>query len=187
MYYLLFVVTPIARRRRKTAPAVGDGEAIDRSSAPAAAVVGSAAASSPAVISDGAAAGAVVPPPDVEPDEIGVPRWRRASVRAVRASSSRGPIPEHVAALFTAPPADNAVRRRIGYRVVRVSSTPDELLGEEIAQLDRGDEVEIMRAQGAYRLVRLPNGAQGWIHKMTLANEEAPDLEPEEPSTPQAD
>ena len=41
-------------------------------------------------------------------------------------------------------------------------------MGEEVARLDRGDEVELIRSEGSYWLVRTPYGEEGWVHQMTL-------------------
>ena len=64
--------------------------------------------------------------------------------------------------------ATDVERRRIRYRLVRVSSIPDEIMGDEVALVDRGDEVELIRSTGAYWLVRTPYGQEGWVHQMTL-------------------
>ena len=63
---------------------------------------------------------------------------------------------------------DGRERRLIGYNVVRLLDTPDELRGAEIGFLDQGDEVQLLEKRGVYWLVLCPDGRQGWIHKMTL-------------------
>ena len=118
----------------------------------------------------------VVPPPpprvapvlpDTPEEEANMPRWRRPSVQSARKASSRGVELPHVPVAFK-DGASNVERRRIRYRLVRVSSIPDEIMGEEVARLDRGDEVELIRSAGAYWLVRTPLGEEGWVHQMTL-------------------
>ena len=106
-----------------------------------------------------------------------MPRWRRPSVLAARQASSRDAPIAHVPEKFTGAPEEGHTRGRIGYRLVRVSSVPDEILGEEVGRLDRDDEVEILRMAGAFRLVRSPSGIEGWIHKTTLSSEFAGDEE----------
>jgi hypothetical protein len=103
-----------------------------------------------------------------------MPRWRRPSVQSARKASSRGVELPHVPVAFK-DGATDVERRRIRYRLVRVSSIPDEIMGEEVARLDRGDEVELIRSAGAYWLVRTPFGEEGWVHQMTL---ETGDAEP---------
>ena len=41
-------------------------------------------------------------------------------------------------------------------------------MGDEVALVDRGDEVELIRSTGAYWLIRTPYGQEGWVHQMTL-------------------
>jgi hypothetical protein len=105
--------------------------------------------------------------PDTPDEEVNMPRWRRPSVQSARKASSRGIELPHVPVAFK-DGATDVERRRVRYRLVRVSSIPDEIMGDEVARLDRGDEVELVRSAGAYWLVRTPFGAEGWVHQMTL-------------------
>jgi hypothetical protein len=105
--------------------------------------------------------------PDTPDEEVNMPRWRRPSVQSARKAASRGMELPHVPVAFK-DGATDVERRRIRYRLVRVSSIPDEIMGDEVARLDRGDEVEMIRSAGAYWLVRTPYGDEGWIHQMTL-------------------
>jgi len=107
-------------------------------------------------------------PPDTPLDEVHIPRWRRPSVQAARQASSRDVPPVHLALAFPTPPGTDKRRARIAYRLVRVSSEPDELRGKEVARLDRGDEVEVMREEAGYLYVCTPSGAMGWIHRTTV-------------------
>ena len=61
-------------------------------------------------------------------------------------------------------------RRTIGYRLVRLLDSPDELRSQEIGVLDQGDEVQLLRRQGVYWFVLCPDGRQGWVHRMVLAD-----------------
>jgi hypothetical protein len=72
------------------------------------------------------------------------------------------------ALLFDAPPARNAVRRHITYRLVRLSDGPDDLRSREIMRLDRGDEIEILGQEGSVIQVRTPTGAIGWIPSVSI-------------------
>ena len=127
--------------------------------------------------------------PDTPDEEANMPRWRRPSVQKARKASSRGVELPHVPAAFK-DGATDVERRRIRYRLVRVSSIPDEIMGEEVARLDRGDEVELIRSAGAYWLVKTPYGDEGWVHQMTLEtgapepDDDAPLDEPAEDDEP---
>ena len=111
---------------------------------------------------------ATVLPPDTPIEEAMIPRWRRPSLHAARQLSVRGAPLEHVPVAFFEPAASGADRRRVQYRLVRLSSEPDELRGEEVGRLDRGDEVSVLETRGGYCLVETPLGAVGWVHRMTL-------------------
>ena len=119
---------------------------------------------------------------DVLPTEAGVPRWRRSSLRETRQRSERDAPAARMPLKFRTPPEPGVERRLVAYSLVRMSSEPDELLGEELGWLDRGDEVEVVQTRGVHWLVRTPDGAVGWIHRTTL---EATALEADGP--PDAD
>jgi len=112
-------------------------------------------------------------PSGVEPDEAGMPRWRRPSLMAARKS-------DPLRAEFTIAKLsfdDGAVdalegreRRRIKYRVVRLLDAPDELRSREIGLLDEGDEVQLLERSGSFWRVHCPDGSQGWVHRMTLGD-----------------
>lgn len=110
----------------------------------------------------------VAPPPDTPPEEALIPRWRRPSLRAARQLSERDVPMEHIPILFRTPAAPGADRRQVAYRLVRMGTEPDELTGEEVGRLDRGDEVEVLREEAGYCLVRTPLDGVGWIHRTTL-------------------
>ena len=119
----------------------------------------------PKAAADAAAAALLLDP------ELGIPRWRRPSLLEARradptrdASASPPLTFDHglVGAL------DGRERRLIGYNVVRLLDSPDEVRGAEIGFLDQGDEVQLLEKRGVYWLVLCPDGREGWIHKMTL-------------------
>jgi hypothetical protein len=118
---------------------------------------------------------AVAPTPDVPPEEAAIPRWRRPSLRAARQLSERDIPLEHVPVLFRPDAGSVTDRRQVVYRLVRMGTEPDEFAGEEVGRLDRGDEVEVLREEAGYCLVRTPLGAVGWVHRTTLRR---PDDEP---------
>ncbi|MFI5259034.1 MAG: hypothetical protein ACHQ01_05425 [Candidatus Limnocylindrales bacterium] len=139
-----------------------------------------------------AAAAAMVYETDAAPglrvvDESLLPRWRRPSLQQVRrtdplrATASTAPVLSFESTGVR--PLENYERRRISYRLVRLLGSPDELRSTEIGVLDQGDEVQLLQRQGAYWLVLCPDGRQGWVHRMTLADptaevEAAPEPDP---------
>ncbi len=108
------------------------------------------------------------PPPDTPLEEASIPRWRRPSLRAARQLSERDVPIEHVPIVFRDLVGPGVVRRQVAYRLVRMGTEPDEFSGEEVGRLDRGDEVEILREEQGYCLVRTPLEAVGWVHRTTL-------------------
>jgi hypothetical protein len=102
--------------------------------------------------------------------EASMPRWRRPSLQEARKADPTRTV--NTAPRLRFDDSDMSAlgyeRRLIRYRVVRLLDAPDELRSVEIGQLDQGDEVQLMEKSGAYWLVRVPDGRQGWVHKMTL-------------------
>jgi hypothetical protein len=113
---------------------------------------------------------------DILPHEVGMPRWRRPSLRESRLRSERDAPAARMPLQFREPPDAGVERHLVAYSLVRLSSEPDELLGEELGWLDRGDEVDVLQTRGAHWLVRTPDGAVGWIHRTTV---EATPMDPE--------
>jgi hypothetical protein len=117
---------------------------------------------------------------DAASQEMALPRWRRPSLTAARKSdpgTSLAPLDSERLTFdrgFVAPDND-LERRRIRYRMVRLTDAPDELRGAEIGRLDEDDEVELLERSGLYWQVRTPLGQVGWVHKMTLGDLVAPD------------
>ena len=104
-----------------------------------------------------------------------MPRWRRPSLAEARKADPGTSLAAIEAERLTfargavaSDPANE--RRRIRYRMVRLSDSPDEILGQEIGRLDQGDEVELLERSGLYWKVRTPLGEVGWVHKMTLGD-----------------
>ena len=98
-----------------------------------------------------------------------MPRWRRPSVQKARKESRGGEVAYVPAAFTDGEPAGE--RRRVRYRLVRMSSIPDEIMGEEVARLDRGDEVELIRSEGSYLLVRTPYDEECLVHQITFESD----------------
>ena len=125
------------------------------------------------VVSSALVSGPTAVPLSSDP-EFGIPRWRRASLlEARRADPLRAPVvvaPRQTFRRDSMAPDHDRERRLIRYRVVRLLDAPDEFRASEIGVLDQGDEVEVVDQSGVYRLVRCPDGGQGWIHKMTLGD-----------------
>jgi hypothetical protein len=112
-------------------------------------------------------------PPGVDPSEASMPRWRRPSlIQARKADPIRNPavVTSQTFERGVGGPDDGLERRRIRYRVVRLLDVPDELRANEIGILDEGDEVALLETSGTYRLVRCPDGQQGWLHQMVLGD-----------------
>jgi hypothetical protein len=119
-------------------------------------------------------------------DESLMPRWRRPSLQQVRRTDPLRAAPVEAPRLSFnsagARPLADFERRYIGYRLVRLLDSPDEFRSQEIGVLDQGDEVQLLERHGVYWLVLCPDGRQGWVHRMTLAEPERPEvaaLEPE--------
>jgi hypothetical protein len=106
-------------------------------------------------------------------DESTMPRWRRPSLQQVRRTDPLRAMAEAAPHMsFESAgvrPLENFERRQIGYRLVRLLDSPDELRAREIGIVDQGDEVQLLERHGVYWLVLCPDGRQGWIHRMTLA------------------
>ena len=106
--------------------------------------------------------------------EAGMPRWRRPSLRAARESKGTD-VRAMEAQRLTFSHTEFAVsrgleRRRLRYRMVRLSDGPDEIRSAELALLDQGDEVELLQQSGQYWQVSTPTGLVGWVHRMTLGD-----------------
>ena len=116
-----------------------------------------------------------VPGAEALTGEMAMPRWRRPSLNQARkadpGTSLEAIEAERLTFARAAVGGDPAhERRRIRYRMVRLSDSPDEILGQEIGRLDEGDEVELLERSGLHWKVRTPPGEIGWVHKMTLGD-----------------
>ena len=121
-------------------------------------------------------------------DESLMPRWRRPSLQEVRRTDPLRSVVDTTRLSFDAAgirPLANFERRLIGYRLVRLLDSPDEYRSMEIGILDQGDEVQLLERRGVYWLVLCPDGRQGWVHRMTLAEPVQPDIAPEPEPMPQ--
>ena len=56
----------------------------------------------------------------------------------------------------------------VAYRLVVVSDRPDDRDAVELGRVDRGDEVELLRRDKGFALVRALDGLEGWISACTL-------------------
>ena len=122
-------------------------------------------------------------------DESLMPRWRRPSLQEVRRMDPLRATADATHLSFDSAgvtPLADCERRIIGYRLVRLLDSPDEFRSAEIGILDQGDEVQLLRRQGVYCLVLCPDGRQGWVHRMTLAEPvRPPEIDPLEPFGPE--
>lgn len=111
---------------------------------------------------------------EVDP-EANMPRWRRPSLLEARrsdptrqaAAASRAPI------RFIEDQVDHDVRT-VRYAVVPLLDRPDEVLGVRIADLESGDEVQVVSSQGTFLEIQCPNGDRGFVHRTTLRPRETP-------------
>ena len=98
-----------------------------------------------------------------------MPRWRRPSLlEARRADPSRQASSYRLSMRFTDDRAQSPDLRVVRYAVVPLLDRPDEVLGIRLADLEAGDEVLAVGAQGAFVEVTSPNGDHGWVHRTTL-------------------
>jgi SH3 domain-containing protein len=116
------------------------------------------------------AAAALLAPPVADPlKEAHLPRWRRPSLQAARTrNTSRWAMEPTWQLAFSTEAAVGAERRRVRYRLVRLSDAPDEIRSTEIGQLEAQDEVEVLNRHAGFILVRTPLGTEGWVHRTTL-------------------
>jgi len=127
-----------------------------------------------------AMAGSGLPPPPEEardaevdqpaaaPDpESSIPRWRRPSLQAARQSSYAEPGANRMPLRFDAGFVVGALRI-VGYRLVLVSDRPTDNAAVELGRLDRGDQVDLLRLENGYALVKAPDGLRGWVEASTL-------------------
>jgi SH3 domain-containing protein len=113
---------------------------------------------------------------DVDPaGEARMPRWRRPSVQAARSASRYGETITRPPLKFPGPPATGVERAVVQYRFVRVADSPDNIRSMELGRLDRGDEVDVLERRSGFAHVQAPDGLDGWVPRMTLAQIESPD------------
>lgn len=106
---------------------------------------------------------------DVPDPEANLPRWLRPSLRLQRQSGDLGLLPLPAEPVrFDRPAPAGVDRRTIAYRLVRLSDGPDDLRTNELARLDRGDEVEVLGGQGGFLKVRTPQGLEGWVPRVVI-------------------
>ena len=129
----------------------------------------------PAALDVGPPIGALSDVPLEEPvdPEATIPRWRRPSVQAARQSRSASATVSLPVRFATAPrPGDD--RRVVGYRLVRVADSPDEVRSAELGRFDRGDEVEVLEAAREWTRVRGASGLEGWVLSQTILSSAPP-------------
>jgi len=145
----LFVVA-VRRRRRNHVTVVVE--------APAPVAIGGGEAPAPLAIAAG----------DDPYSEADIPRWRRPSLQAARGRSGRGPVDPAWQLAFAEPTASGAERRRVRYRLARLSDAPDEVRSVAIGQLEANDEVEVLERYAGFIRVRTSLGTEGCGHRTTL-------------------
>jgi len=118
---------------------------------------------------------AMAPPEAREVDpEANMPRWRRPSLLEARRSDySRQVTAARTPMRFTDDQIYQFDVRIVRYAVVPLMDRPDELTGLRIADLESGDEVQVLSTQGAFLDIHCPNGERGFVHRTTLRPREA--------------
>jgi hypothetical protein len=148
-----------------------------------------AAAAATQRIEESTAVDAMAPPltnSAIDP-EANMPRWRRPSLlEARRADPSRQAPTYRLSMRFHDERATDPDLRVVRYAVVPLLDRPDEVLGIRLSDLESGDEVLPVAAQGAFVQVTCPNGERGWVHRTTLGVRPAP-LHARGGASPEAD
>ena len=118
---------------------------------------------------------AMAPPEDREVDpEANMPRWRRPSLLEARRSDySRQVSAARTPMRFTDDQVYQFDVRIVRYAVVPLLDRPDELAGLRLADLESGDEVQVLSTPGAFLEIHCPNGDRGFVHRTTLRPREA--------------
>jgi hypothetical protein len=120
---------------------------------------------------------AMAPPTSNAPTdpELNMPRWRRPSLlEARRADPTRQAPVSKIAMRFNDERGNHPDVRLVRYAVVPLLDRPDEILGVRVGDLESGDEVLAVGAQGAFIEVTCPNGNHGWVHRTTLGTRPTP-------------
>ena len=119
-------------------------------------------------------------------EDVNVPRWLRPSLRAERFGAVRPsprvlpaallvPPPTRTPLAFAHPPEDPASRRIVRSEDVALLDAPDQVAGHELAQLEKGDEIEVFDEVGAWVNVFTPTGRAGWLPASSLGPTGQPD------------
>jgi hypothetical protein len=118
---------------------------------------------------------AMAPPEAREVDpEANMPRWRRPSLLEARRSDySRQAAAARTPMRFTDDQIYQFDVRIVRYAVVPLLDRPDELQGRRIADLEDGDEVQVLATHGGFVDIHCPNGERGFVHRTTLRPREA--------------
>ena len=110
---------------------------------------------------------------EVDP-EANMPRWRRPSLLEARRSDYSRQVPAARTPMrFTDDQIYQFDVRIVRYAVVPLMDRPDEFTGLRIADLESGDEVQVLSTQGAFLDIHCPNGERGFVHRTTLRPREA--------------
>jgi hypothetical protein len=99
--------------------------------------------------------------------EAHLPRWRRQSLNEARRADPKS-LAVAPAMTFHGEAATETERALVRYDLVRMTDVPDEITGAVVAELQSGDEIEIVERRGVWLFVRTPFGAEGWIHRTTI-------------------
>ena len=120
------------------------------------------------------------PEPIAADDEENMPRWLRPSVRAERfgMDQARARVmpeafrlspPARVPLTFGGAPADLSDRRVILSAAAVGLLAQADAAGRRLAELEHGDQVEILETEGQWANVLTPTGLAGWLPTVVLA------------------
>lgn len=110
-------------------------------------------------------------------------------MRAARFESDhiKAPRPGRARLTFAAPGDGGTERLVVRYDLVQLLDRPDEALGIPQAELNAGDEVEVLERDDIWTRVQTPAGRAGWVPAMTLTSGDAFVEEPGGESPPAAE
>lgn len=169
MVVALFAVSSVLvmGRRRRRAAVVGvlglaDGVSPGRSPAPGV------PAAEPHWAPEASTVPIVAAQAAIEPEEAGIPRWRRASLKEARFKSERSAAPVIRQLTFAGPAREGVERSVVRYDLVPLLDRPDEVTGVPLAEVRGGDEVEVISKRGVWTEIRTPSGRAGWVHRTTI-------------------
>jgi SH3 domain-containing protein len=100
---------------------------------------------------------------------VAAARFRTDTTSAVRVATAVAAPPSHLPLVFAGPIDETTERMRVRYDGVPLLDRPDDVIGRTYAELDGGDEVEVLERDELWARVRTPSGQAGWVLSMTIS------------------